>query len=332
MPVPDLAPLRQPTNEELDQAFARVTRHAVRTPLLESRAFNERVGGRLLFKAEALQLTGSFKFRGGINAVARAMERDGASHVVAYSSGNHAQGVAAAANILGVRATIVMPADAPAIKRDNTMRWGAEVRVYDRYRDVREEVASALAQDLGASIIKPYDALDTICGQASCGFEMIEQCDRLGIVPDQALICCGGGGLTAGVALALHRRFPALSLFTVEPEGLDDTARSLAAGERLPADDGASSLCDALLARIPGELTFAINRDHVTAGLAVSDAEVAEAMVAAFRELKIVLEPGGAVALAAALSGKVQVEDRTTLVVLSGGNVDPALFAKIINH
>ena len=212
----------RPTDQQLSAAYRRVRPYAVTTPLLESRSINQRLGARLLFKAEPLQVTGSFKFRGAINSILQAKQRGSCRHVVAYSSGNHAQGVAAAAQLLGVAATIVMPADAPAIKLDNTRSWGAEVRAYDRSGQSREQIATELAKQLDAPLIKPYDAIDTICGQASTGLEMVEQCQVLGVTPARALICCGGGGLTAGVALALRSAFPDIKIYAVEPAGFDE--------------------------------------------------------------------------------------------------------------
>jgi threonine dehydratase len=249
---------------------------------------------------------------------------------VAYSSGNHAQGVAAAARLAGVPATIVMPRDAPAIKIANTRADGAEVVLYDRWREDREAIGDAIAARTGAVLIKPYDAPATIAGQGTCGLEMAEQCRELGLVPDLAVVCCGGGGLVAGSAIALTARYPDLAIYTAEPDGFDDTKRSLERGERVAVAPGATSVCDALLAPTPGALTFAINRRLLAGGLAVSDAEVAHAMRVAFEQLKVVVEPGGAVALAAVLTGKVDVRRRTVLVVLSGGNVDVATFHHLV--
>jgi len=298
------------------------------TPLLEHERLNERVGGRLLIKAEPLQHTGSFKFRGAYNALA--LRRPKA--VVAFSSGNHAQGVARAASLLGLSAVIVMPADAPAIKRTATEAWGAEVVTYDRYHQVREEIGARLAAERGATLIRPYDDPFVVAGQGTVGLEIVRQSLAMGIEPDAALFPCGGGGLVAGSALALAHCFPGISVHSVEPEGFDDTARSLRAGARCTNPPGGESFCDALLAPTPGELTFALNRRLLAGGLAVSDAEVAEAMRAAFETLKIVVEPGGAVALAAALAGRIDCRERVTVVVLSGGNVDPALFAAVLEQ
>jgi threonine dehydratase len=319
-------PDRLPSANDVEAAALRLRGVAVRTPLLESEALNERVGGRVLLKAECLQRTGSFKFRGAYNTIAQI----DADAVVAYSSGNHAQGVAAAAKLLGKAATIVMPADAPAIKIANTRAYGAEVRLYDRARESREVIGVEIAARTGAALIRPYDDPRIIAGQGTAGLELAGQAEDHGAAPDLALVPCGGGGVIAGCALALRAAFPRIAIYAVEPANLDDTARSLKAGERVANAPGATSICDALLIPTPGELTFALNRRLLAGGLAVTDDEVRDAMAFAFSHLKLVLEPGGAVALAALLSGKLPLEHRTAAVMLSGGNVDPALFAAAI--
>jgi threonine dehydratase len=311
---------------EIEAAAARLDGQAVRTPLIESPALNRQVGGRVLLKAEPLQRTGSFKFRGAYNAISQSS----APAVVAYSSGNHAQGVAAAAQLLGKAATIVMPADAPRIKITNTRAYGAEVVTYDRYRDVREEIGERIAAETGAELIRPYDDPRVMAGQGTAGREIVIQARELGAELDGALVNCGGGGLTAGCATALAHLVPGIAVHTVEPAGLDDTARSLARGERLGNDPGARSICDALLAPMPGELTFEVNRRLVKSGLAVTDEMVRAAMRFAFEHLKLVVEPGGAVALAAVLAGVFDAKGRTVAVMLSGGNADPESFAAIL--
>jgi threonine dehydratase len=315
-----------PTLADIEAAAARLRGIAVCTPLLESEALNERVGGRVLLKAECVQRTGSFKFRGAYNTISQI----DAGAVVAYSSGNHAQGVAAAARLLGKAATIVMPADAPAIKIENTRAYGAEVRLYDRQRESREEIGAEIAALTGAALIRPYDDPRIIAGQGTAGLELAAEVRAHGLEIHIALVPCGGGGLIAGCALALTGAFPGIAIYAVEPEGLDDTRRSLEAGERVANAPGATSICDALLLPTPGELTFATNRELLAGGLTVSDHEVRSAIAFAFRHLKLVLEPGGAVALAAVLSGELPLAGRTAAVMLSGGNVDPALFAAAI--
>jgi threonine dehydratase len=303
---------------------------AVETPLLESAALNALAGARLLVKAEPLQRTGSFKFRGAWNAIS--VLRPPA--VVAYSSGNHAQGVALAARLAGIPATIVMPADAPRAKLDGTRALGASVVTYDRASEDREAIGRETAARTGAVLVRPYEDPLVIAGQGTVGLELADQAGRQGVALDAAVVCCGGGGLVAGCAVALAERLPGIAVHAVEPQGFDDTARSLAAGERLATGAGASSLCDALLAPMPGELTFSINRRLLAGGLVVTDAEVAEAMRLAFRHLKLVVEPGGAVALAAALPGKstTGTGELAIGVVLSGGNVDADLYAGVLQQ
>ncbi|MCB2100537.1 MAG: threonine/serine dehydratase [Rhodobacterales bacterium] len=303
---------------------------AVETPLLESPLVNARLGGRLLVKAEVLQRTGSFKFRGAFNRLSWLTDDERAAGVVAFSSGNHAQGVAHAAALLGVPATIVMPRDAPPLKIENTRAYGAEVVLYDRKTENREAIGEALAAERGLTLVRPYDDPDVIAGQGTVALEVVEQARLKDLHLDAFLVPCGGGGLTAGCALALAEESPDTALFTVEPEGYDDTARSLAGGQRVENDMSVDSVCDALLAPTPGELTFGINTCLVSGGLAVDEAAVFRAMATAFKDYKIVVEPGGAVALAAVLSGAFDVRDKTVAVVCSGGNVAPDLFARAL--
>jgi threonine dehydratase len=316
-----------PTIDDIRAAAVRLRGKAVLTPLVESPALNKRLGGRLLVKAETLQRTGSFKFRGAYNALVQFDERQRRAGVVTYSSGNHAQGVAAAAELLGIPATIVMPADAPAIKIANTKSYGAEVVLYDRYKDSREEVGGKIAGERGATIVAPYDDPRVIAGQGTAGLEIAAQAKALDADLYAVIVCCGGGGLTAGCATAIASESPDTEIYIAEPQGFDDTRRSLTAGERLSNDPNARSICDALLAPTPGVLTFAINRRLVTAGYAVSDVEVRRAMAVAFADLKLVIEPGGAAALTAVLSGKFAIEGKTVAVTASGGNVDRETFA-----
>ena len=319
-----------PTFADIEAAGERLAGRAVATPLLASPALDERLGGRILIKAETLQRTGSFKFRGAFNKISRIPAGRRAGGVVAYSSGNHAQGVAAAARLLGVPAVIVMPRDAPAIKIANTRGYGAEVVLHERASQARAALAEEIVAERGGTLVRPYDDPEIMAGQGTCGLEIARQAAALGAELDAVLVCCGGGGLTSGIALALEALSPGTEIYAVEPEGFDDTARSLAAGERLSNAPGASSFCDALLSPRPGALTFEINRRRLAGGLAVSDAEVAAAMAYAFRELKLVVEPGGAVALAALLSGRVDAKGKTVAITLTGANVDPETFAKVI--
>ncbi len=325
-------PFEPPTFADIESAARRLEGKAVATPLLESPLLNDRVGGRLLIKAEPLQRTGSFKFRGAYNRISRLDAGEIERGVVAFSSGNHAQGVAAAAHAMGAPAAIVMPSDAPQIKLDNTRAWGAEVVIYDRYRQDRDVAARDLAEQRGAVLVPPFDHPLIIAGQGTVGLEIAAQAEAAGAKLDALLSPCGGGGLISGCALALAEKAPGVEVYAVEPEGFDDTARSLAEGSRQQAVEGAKSFCDALLAKTPGELTFSINRQYLAGGLAVSDDEVAQAMAMALRYLKLVAEPGGATALAAALSGKFDCRGKTVAVIISGGNVDPAVFAEALGR
>lgn len=317
---------RLPSYEGVLDAARRIDGVAVRTPLVENPALNERIGGRVLMKAENLQRAGAFKFRGAYNRISRLSEDERRRGVVAFSSGNHAQGVAAAARLAGTPAIIVMPSDSPRVKVEGVLALGGEVREYDRWTESREAIGAAIAAERGAVLVPPFDDPLIIEGQGTTALELLDQTDA----PIDQLLCgASGGGLLAGINLVMAERSPNTRVFVVEPEAFDDTARSLAAGERVGHPQGAPSICDALMAPMPGELTFPINR-RLAGAITVSDAEVAEAMAFAFRQLKLVVEPGGAVSLAALLCGRIETKDRTTAVVLSGGNVDPELFATII--
>lgn len=304
--------------------------YAVRTPLLSSPALDERVGARVLLKPEILQRTGSFKFRGAFNKISSIPTSARAGGVVAFSSGNHAQGVAAAAKLLNMQATIVMPADAPLSKRERTKGYGAEVVLYDRDREDREAIARDIAVKRGATLVPPYDDPQVIAGQGTVGLEIADDMAKLGIAPDIVVAPASGGGLIAGIATAIKARFPQASLMSAEPEGFDDHARSLRAGKREPHRAEGRTICDALMASIPGELTFAINQRLLASGVTASDEEVAAAVGFAFRELKLVVEPGGAVGLAALLAGHFEARGKTVVIVLSGGNVDADLYARLI--
>lgn len=315
---------------DIQAAATRIDGIVRRTPLLESARLNDRIGGRLLVKAECLQHTGSFKFRGAYNRLAAMDPKTRARGILAYSSGNHAQGVARAAQMFGVPATIIMPRDAPAMKQRNTAEYGATIVLYDRHGESREEIGRQIAAEQGLTLVKPYDDSLIMAGQGTSGLECAQQCAALGALPDVALAPTGGGGLMAGFSTAMKAAFPDLQLFAVEPDGYDDMARSLQSGTRVANMATPASICDAIMTPEPGELTFPVNRRTLTGGLTVSDGEVRKAMADAFAELKIVIEPGGCVALAAVLSGRLPVAGRTVVVVASGGNVDPALFADIL--
>jgi threonine dehydratase len=322
---------RIPDYDDVRAAAKRLAGHARRTPLLADTPLDRLTGGRILLKLETLQHTGSFKFRGAWNRLVQLDKTQRAAGVVAFSSGNHAQGVAEAARRLGIRATIVMPSDAPRMKMQNTINMGAEVVEYDRVNESREQIAAKLAEERGATLVPSFDDPDVVAGQGTVGLEIAEQADEFGLVLDDVVVCCSGGGLTAGIVIALARLAPQAGIWTAEPEGYDDHRRSLESGRRQRNEPGVpDSICDALLAPMPGELTFAINQPVLRGGLAVSDDEVRRAIAFAARTLKLVVEPGGAVALAAVLSGKLVVADRTVAVTVSGGNIDDGLFAGIL--
>ena len=304
----------------------------MKTPVIESPALNALTGGRVLVKAECLQRTGSFKFRGAWNCISKLDPAQHPGGVVAYSSGNHAQGVAAAAQLCGLPALIVMPADTPEIKKANTRGYGAEVVTYDRASESREEIADRIARERGAVIVPPFDHPDIIAGQGTAGLELAAQAAAMDARLDDVLVCCSGGGLAAGIALAMEAGSPGTVVHTVEPAGFDDHARSLRSGRRETNAKASGSICDALLSPSPGELTFAINGRLLGEGLVVTDAEAAAAMRYAFEVLKLVIEPGGAVALAAVLSGKIKTEGRTIGVIASGGNCDAELYARVLRR
>jgi len=324
------APVTLPTVADVDEAASRLAGVALHTPLLSSAALDAMTGGRVFLKAETLQRTGSFKFRGAYNKLAALPPERRAGGVVAFSSGNHAQGVAAAARLLGMPCVIVMPSDAPRAKRERTVAFGAEVVLYDRLRDDREAIAEAIAKERGATLVPPYDDALIIAGQGTAGREIVEDLAALGLKPDIVVVTASGGGLTAGIALAVKARVPSAAVYTAEPAGFDDHARSFESGQREQNAALTGTICDALMARTPGKLTFAINRSLVGAGVAASDEEVAAAVAFAFAELKLVVEPGGAVALAALMTGKIDVRGKVAVAVLSGGNVDPELFSRLV--
>lgn len=314
---------------DIERAAERLAPVAVETPLLSSPALDEAVGGTVYIKPENLQVTGSFKFRGAYNMLSQLTAEEAKRGVVAFSSGNHAQAVAKSGTMLGIETTIVMPRDAPTIKIENTRRLGGKTVLYDRYTEDREAIAREIAAEKGSVVVPAFDHEDIIAGQGTVGLELMHQCQEIGVAPDQVLINCSGGGLTAGAAIAIKAISPETMVHPVEPKGFDDTARSLLSGKRETNDPAARSICDALQTEQPGKLTFAINRELLGAGLVVSDEEVEDAMRFGFRHLKLVIEPGGAAALAAALSGKIETRDRITVVVVSGGNVDVEMYASI---
>jgi threonine dehydratase len=314
--------------DDIRTAATRITPYIVRTPLVESPRLNDWLGFRLLVKAECLQHTGSFKLRGATNTVMSLP--DSITDVVAYSSGNHAQAVARAASLRGMRAVIVMPADAPAMKIDGTRAYGAEVVTYDRYSESREAISGAIAAERGAELIPPFEDVRVMAGQGTVGLEIARQCAEMGVTPDHVISCCGGGGLIAGVSLAIRAELPTAKIWAAEPADFDDTIRSLASGSIETVDPAARSICDAVVTPAPGEMTFAINRTTLAGGFGVSDDLVLRVMATAFKHLKLVIEPGGAVALAAALDRRLPAGTECAVAVASGGNVDAEMFTRAL--
>jgi len=310
----------------IEAAAERLRRRVRRTPLLSSPFLDEIAGRRVLVKAECLQHTGSFKFRGGWSALSAMAPETRARGVIAYSSGNHAQGVAHAAALHGAPAVILMPSDAPRMKIDNTRALGAEVVLYDRATGDRDAIGAAIAAERGLTLVRPFDDPQVIAGQGTCGLEIAAQAAEAGIADADVVIPCGGGGLTAGIALALEARAPGLRARPAEPEGFDDAARSLASGRIERNARNAGSLCDAILTPAPGNLTFPIMARLCGSGIVVTEDEALKAMVAAFARLKLVLEPGGAVALAAALYHPDALAGDAVIAVASGGNVEAEVF------
>ena len=312
------------------EASKRLEGKIVRTPILQSKYINEKLESNIFLKAENLQTIGAFKFRGAMNSILQ-LPSD-IKKVVAWSSGNHAQAVAAASKITGRQATIVMPEDSPKAKLNGTAFWGATIIKYDRNKENREEIGKKIAKDINAKIIPPFDDEKVIIGQGTAGIECIEQLNEINVTPDIVLCCCGGGGLIAGISTAIKEKFQNAKIYSVEPENFDDTKKSLKQNSIIPNSMKHNSICDALLADKPGKITFEINKLNLTSGLSVSDKEALIAMNTAFKYLKIVLEPGGAVALAAAIFGKLDIKDKNVLVIASGGNVDKDIFENCLNQ
>ncbi|HEX7205778.1 MAG TPA: threonine/serine dehydratase [Xanthobacteraceae bacterium] len=319
-----------PTASDIEAAAKRLAGVAVRTPLINAPVLDEAIGAHVFLKAETLQRTGSFKFRGAYNKISSIPKDRRAAGVVAYSSGNHAQGVAAAARLLGMRATIVMPADAPKPKRERTLALGAEVVLYDRNTEDRAAIAKKIVAERDATLVPPYDDPLIIAGQGTIGAEIVEDLARLSLKPEIVVVGASGGGLAAGISLGVKSKVPSAKFYAVEPEGFDDTLRSFASGKREANARMSGSICDALLSNTPGELTFPITRELIGQGTTVNDDEVGNSVRYAFHELKLVVEPGGVIGLAAVLAGKVAVKGKVVVAILSGANVDPELFGRLI--
>ncbi len=324
------AGIRIPTADDVLAAAALIAPHIVRTPMLRNTELDHLTGGRVLIKPEVLQRTGAFKLRGATNALRRLSPAQLARGVVTYSSGNHGQAIACAARQLGASAIVVMPSDAPAIKRRATESWGAKIIPYDRARENREAIVQDIADRTGATLIPPYEHPDVIAGQGTLALELAQDASTAGLTLDALLVPTGGGGLIAGCALALSRVSPQTKIYAVEPQQWDDTARSLRSGQREKNDMLGSQFCDALLTATPGELTFGINQNLVAGGLAVSQQQIVAALQFSVAALKLVTEPGGAVALAALLAGSFEANNKTVGIVLSGGNIDQTELAKLL--
>jgi threonine dehydratase len=319
-----------PTFADVTAAAARIAPYAVRTPLVESWQLNAMTGGRIFLKLETLQRTGSFKFRGACNRLAMIPQSARPAGVVAFSSGNHAQGVAAAAALFGIPALIVMPSDAPRPKIEGTRVFGAEIVSYDRARDDREAIAAKICAERGAVLVKPFDQAEIIAGQGTVGLEIAKAAGHLGVDLDEVLAPCSGGGLVSGTALGLKGSGVTAKVHSVEPENFDGLKRSLEAGKRVQAPGGKLSIADALMAPIPGRVVFETAKDLLAPGFAVSDAELERAVVFAAEKLKLLVEPGGAAALAALLAGRVDAAGKAVALVLSGGNAEFAQIAAMV--
>lgn len=319
-----------PTIADVEAAAKRIAGVAVRTPLINAPVLDARLNARVFLKAETLQRVGAFKFRGAYNKISSIPQDKRAGGVVAYSSGNHAQGVAAAAQLFNMPAVIVMPSDAPLAKRQRTAGYGAEIVLYDRDKEDRAAIARGIADKRGAVLVPPYDDPYIIAGQGTAGLEIVEDLAKLGLKPEIVIVGASGGGLAAGVALAIKSKVPEAVFYTAEPEGFDDTARSFRSGKRESNTRMSGTICDALMTPTPGELTFPITSKLIGQGVSASDEEVGKAVAFAFHELKLVVEPGGAIGLAALLAGKLEIKGKVVVAILSGGNIDPDLLCRLI--
>ena len=320
------------TPQEIDKAHERIFSLIIKTPLISSETINKKTNANVYFKLENLQWTGSFKLRGASNKISQLSNEEKSRGIVSYSSGNHAQAVAYASNLIGVQATIIMPKNAPSIKIKNTKKYGADVVLYDSMHESREKIALEIAHKENKTIVKPYDDLDVIAGQGTVGKEIAEELKLQNIRPDIFLCCCGGGGLIAGSSTYLKYVFPNIKNFAVEPEEFNDTQLSLKNNFIVKNKESAKSICDALLAPQPGNVTFPINQTTLSGGLAVSDEEVKKTIIELAEDMKIVVEPGGSVAATALLTNKISVKNKNVVVMISGGNIDYKLFSSIVRN
>ena len=320
------------TPQEIDKAHERIFSLIIKTPLISSETINKKTNANVYFKLENLQWTGSFKLRGASNKISLLSNEEKSRGIVSYSSGNHAQAVAYASNLIGVQATIIMPKNAPSIKIKNTKKYGADVVLYDSMHESREKIALEIAHKENKTIVKPYDDLDVIAGQGTVGKEIAEELKLQNIRPDIFLCCCGGGGLIAGSSTYLKYVFPNIKNFAVEPEEFNDTQLSLKNNFIVKNKESAKSICEALLAPQPGNVTFPINQTTLNGGLAVSDKEVKKTIIELAEDMKIVVEPGGSVAATALLTNKISVKNKNVVVMISGGNIDYKLFSSIVRN
>jgi threonine dehydratase len=317
-------------NTDIVDAAIRLKGQLVTTRLIESEALNAKYGARILFKPECLQRTGSFKFRGAYNRISQMTADERTRGIVAFSSGNHAQGVASSAQLFGIKAVIIMPSDAPQLKIANTRSYGADVVLYDRYKQSREEIAAEYINGRGMILVPPYDDPAIMAGQGTIGIELIDEAEERGIVFDDLFVPSGGGGLISGISVAVKARSPHTRIWGVEPDHFDDLRRSLVAGRQIANEPGYRSICDAILTQQPGDLTFPINKQNLAGGVAVSDKAVAAAMRDAATYLKVIVEPGGCVGLAGVAARADELQGKTVAVVLSGGNVDLDIYGGLI--
>jgi len=314
---------------EIEAAYENIKHKLIKTPLITNDYINEILDSKVYFKLENLQTTGSFKLRGATNKISKLTEEQKLAGLVAYSSGNHAQAVGFASMQENISAKIIMPNNAPKIKIDNTHKYKAEVILYDPEKEMREDIGKEIARNENRTIIKPYDDHDIIAGQGTAAYEISQELENLSIIPDIYLCCCGGGGLIAGTSTYLKYKYPNIKSFAVEPFGFDDTKRSLDSKKIISNKPGHSSICDALFAQQPGELTFPINLENLNGGFVVSDAEVKKSIKILAEHLKIIVEPGGAVAATAALTNKINIKNKTVIVIISGGNIDLDMFISL---
>ena len=320
------------TPAKIDKAYERIQSLIIKTPLISNETINKKVNANVYFKLENLQRTGSFKIRGASNKISQLSNKKKSRGVVAYSSGNHAQAVAYVSNIYNIKSTIVIPRNAPSIKIENTKKYGANIVMYDVRHNNREKITSEIASKENKTIIKPYDDLDIIAGQGTVGKEIAEELQANNIKPDIYLCCCGGGGLIAGSSTYLKHVFPNIKNFAVEPEYFNDTQLSLKYNSIITNKESAKSICDALLAPYPGNMTFSINKTTLSGGLSVSDNEVKKTIIELAENIKIVAEPGGAVAATALLTNKINVKNKNVIVMISGGNIDYEFFSSIVKE